>query len=207
MKKIPMTAADLEYLLSIHPLRTSDALWEEAVADAISRIASLAEGYAVVGAIALGVHARPRFAEQIRVVLSCAPSNAWLGVLRDSGFMECECGVWVLHGLKLSISVSASTATLSAIQHATLHRLFGRDIRVAEPKDLLWLYLEAGERSESLSEAIELICNCPQVVEQLRSDLVKYHDLISSLDRWAEKAARARLSNYSDSVIARIARR
>lgn len=198
-----LTAADLEDLLSIHPFRTSGSLWAETVADAVSRLTSLAEGYAVIGTIAMGIHTRPRFTEQIRVLLSCAPSSAWLEALRNSGYKEYERNIWTLHGLKLSISVSSSSASLSVIQHARLHRLFGRDIRVAEAKDLLWVYLESGELPESMSEAVELISNCPQVVEELRSELVKQHDLVSRLDRWAERADLARLSNYSDSVIAR----
>ena len=204
IKKVPMGAADLEDLLRIHPFRTSEKRWEQTVADAISRIAWLAEGYAVVGNIASGVHARPRFTEQIQVVLSCAPPAAWLEALRHAGYRECESGVWTLDGLRLSISVSSSAASLSAIRHARLHRLFGTDIRVANAKDLLWVHLESGELPESISVAVELISACPQVVEELRTDLaIRQNALVSRLDRWAERVRLARLSNYSDSVIAR----
>ena len=200
-----MGTADLEDLLRSHPFRTSEKRWEQTVADAILRIALLTEGYAVVGNIAMGVHARPRFTEQIQVVLSCAPPLAWLEALRHAGYRECESGVWTLDGLRLSISVSSSAASLSATQHARLHPLFGREIRVAEAKDVLWIYLETGELPESISEAIELISTCPQVVEELRADLViRQNDLVSRLDRWAERVRLARLSNYSDSVIARL---
>lgn len=199
-----MGTADLEDLLRIHPFRTSEKRWEQTVADAISSIACLAEGYAVVGNIALGVHARPRFTEQILVVLSCAPPTAWLEALRHAGYKECESGVWTLDGLRLSISVSSSAASLSATQHARLHTLFGREIRVAEAKDVLWIYIETGELPESISEAAELISSYPQVVEELRAVIAfGQDDLVSRLDRWAERVRLARLSNYSDSVIAR----
>lgn len=197
-----MSTADLEDLLRIHPFRTPESQWGETIADAVSRLASLDVGYAVVGAIAMGIHARPRFSGRIQVVLLGTPSNAWLESLRHAGYEERD--GWTRDGVELLILVSSSAASLSAIRHARLHRLFGTDIRVANAKDLLWVHLESGELPESISVAVELISACPQVVEELRTDLaIRQNDLVSRLDRWAERVRLARLSNYSDSVIAR----
>jgi len=204
MKKVSMGAAGLEDLLRVHPLRTSENLWDRTVADAISRLALLVEGYALMGTIAMGVHARPRFTEKIEAVLSCNPPNVWIEALRDAGYNECKYGVWTRHGLVLSISVRSSAGSLSAIQHAKLHPLFGREIRLAEPKDLLWIYLERGDLPESILDAFEIISSCPLVVEELRAELSTGQiDFVSRLDQWAERVRLARLSNYSDSVIAR----
>lgn len=180
-----MGTEDLEDLLRIHPFRPSESRWKDAVTDAISRIALLPGGYAVVGTTEMGVYARPRFTEQIQLALSRVPPNTWLEALRHADYRVCKCGVWTLDSLRLSISVPQ-----------VLRPLFGRENRLAEAKDVFWIYLGTGELPEAISEVTELISSCPRVVEELRADLaIDQNDLVSRLDRWTERLRFAHLSS------------
>jgi hypothetical protein len=202
-----MHVTELEDLLSSPITAESERDDLKSFVALLSCISDLGADYALIGTIALGIHARPRFTRRIHVVRASRLPNIWIESLHPSyseGFLS-QKNQKIQSVGQLSIRVSGGEAEKSAILNAKTIPVFGLNVRVAEPVDLLWLYLETEDCMESLSEAVELISRLPGVAEELHTRLeTKRSALVYKLEDWVGRAQNSRLSSYSKRVSPRI---
>jgi hypothetical protein len=201
----------LEELLSAQLLATDDAP-SRAYPHLLSLLELLNQSYAVVGTIALGIHARPRFTRTVQILTAEEPSENWRRMAGKAGYSrsdpnpEYESSCWSKGQMQLSILRGDQLAVSAAIASRQPHRLFDIPVYVAQPTELLWIYLTLADTdNNALPEAIELINHGAPNIEHLRSNIaLTSPSLTARLEQWLNRADHDLRSTYSASVERRL---
>lgn len=174
-------------------------------------IERLGEGYTVIGALALGVQARPRCTRDFRIVARSLPLE-WRREILAFGYSEA--GVtrqehtvcYVKGSIRLTVIEAKRPADFAAIVNSRIHRILGVQMRVTESNYLLWLHLTHRD-AIALVEAIELINYGTIDRDQLRETLRQNEPaLLTIFHAWLMRAEKEKNSTYSDSVERRLRR-
>lgn len=197
----------LEDLLSAQLLETDDVP-SRAYPDLLSLLEMLNQSYAVVGTIALGIHARARYTRTVQILTVEEPSEEWQRFAGEAGYSRSdansgyESSRWSKWQMQLSILRVDPPAVSAAIASRQPHRLFGVHVYVAEPTELLWIYLTLADMdNNALPEAIELINHGAPNIGDLRSNIaLTSPSLTARLEHWLNRAELSRRSTYSASV-------